>query len=432
MDVSVENTGGLARRMIVQVPGERVEQEVESRLQSMTRTMRLDGFRAGKVPLKVVEKRYGKQVRLEVINQLVNSTMQEAFSKENLRPVGNPNIETKASTPGEPLEYVVTFEVFPEVHGTINYNFSVVRPIVQVVEDDVTGMLENLRRQRATWKIVDRSAQSGDQVVIDFEGSIDGRAFSGNKASNMPVVIGSGSMVSGFEAQLAGLSAGSTNTVKVEFPADYPSAEVAGKKAEFAVKVQSVSELVLPEMDDSFAKSFGIESGGMDGLRTDVTNNMRRELKGLIASRIKEQVFNGLLQNNPVDAPKNLVDKEQSHLRDQQSSTTRSDAELRALAEKRVKLGVLVSELAKRNHVQIDPSRVREMVETIASSYETPDEVVQWYYSNQEMLANVQSSVIEEQVAEWVMQYGGIEVIDQQLSFNQLVEESRRTQGLQA
>lgn len=430
MDVSVENTGGLARRMLVQVPGERVEQEVESRLQSMTRTMRLDGFRAGKVPLKVIEKKYGKQVRLEVINQLVNSTMQEAFSKENLRPVGNPNIETKASNPGEPLEYVVTFEVFPEVQGVINYNFSVTRPVVQIVEADIAGMLDNLRRQRATWKITERPAQSGDQVVIDFEGSIDGRAFSGNKANNMPVVIGSGSMISGFDAQLAGLSAGDAKTVKVEFPADYPSAEVAGKKAEFSVKVQSVSELVLPELDDSFAKSFGIDSAGMDGLKADVTNNMRRELKGLITSRIKEQVFNGLLKSNPIDVPKNLVDKEQMHLREQQDSTARSDAEVRALAEKRVKLGVLVSELARRNQIQIDPSRVRGMVETIAASYETPDEVVQWYYSNQETLANVQSSVIEEQVAEWVMENGGIEVIDQQLSFNQLVEETRRTQGL--
>lgn len=430
MEVSVENTGGLARRMTVQVPAERIEHEVTSRLQSMTRTMRLDGFRAGKVPLKVVEQRYGKQVRQEVVNQLVNSTLQEALTSENLRPAGSPDIVTRESAPGDPLEYVATFEVFPALHEDIKYNFKVIRPIVEIAEDDIAGMLENLRHQRATWSRVERPAQAGDQITVDFEGSIDGQPFSGNKASNMPLVLGSGSMVKGFEEQLTGLSAGDEKTVQVDFPADYPSAEVAGKHAQFSVKVQAVSEAVLPEMDESFARSFGIESTGMEGLKADVTNNMQRELTGLIASRIKEQVFKGLLDCNPLDVPGNLVATELMRLREQ-NTKARPDAELGALAEQRVRLGVLVSELAKRNQIQIDPNRVRGMIETIASSYETPDEVVQWYYSNQEMLGNVQSSVIEEQVSEWVIQHGGVEVIDQQMSFNQLVEEARRTQGLQ-
>jgi trigger factor len=425
MEVSVENTGGLTRKMTVQVPAERVDQEVASRLQSMTQTVRLDGFRAGKVPLKVIGQKYGKQVRLEVISQLVSSTMQEAFTQENLRPAGEPNIEPRESAPGEALEYVVTFEVFPEMGADVSYGFSVTRPVVEVTDDDINAMLDNLRKQRATWKQVDRAAQAGDQVTIDFTGTINGEDFSGNTAQSMPVVLGSGSMIKGFEEQLEGLSAGDEATLQITFPDDYPSSEVAGKPAEFAVKVHGVSEMELPELDDSFAEGFGISGGSMAGLIEEVTNNMQRELKGLVTSKLKTQVFDGLLEKNPVDVPQSLVDTEVQQLREQHAFQGQSDEELRANAEKRVKLGVLVSGLASHNQLQIDPARVRAMVETIAASYEKPEEVIQWYYGNQEMLANVQSSVMEEQVVEWVIASSGIEIEDQPQSFSELVEEAR-------
>ncbi|MDH3980355.1 MAG: trigger factor [Gammaproteobacteria bacterium] len=429
MEVSVENTGGLARRMTVQVPAERVDQEVESRLQSMTRTVRLDGFRAGKVPLKVVEQKFGKQVRLEVIGQVVSSTMQEAFAQESLRPAGDPSIEPKESVPGEPLEYVATFEIFPELNAEISYGFSVVRPTAAITDEDVNAMLDTLRRQRATWKTAGRAAQSGDQATIDFTGTVDGKPFSGNTAENMPIVLGSGSMIKGFEEQLEGLSAGDEKTLNITFPEDYPSSEVAGKPAEFAVKVHDVSEMVLPELDDSFAEGFGITSGGMTGLKAEVTGNMQRELSGLVASKLKIQVFDGLLEKNPVDVPQGMVDTEVQQLREQHALQGQSDEVLRANAEKRLKLGVVVSELAKQNQIQVDPDRVRTMVETIAASYEKPEEVIQWYYGNQEMLANVQSSVMEEQAVEWVIEHSGVEVKDQKMSFNELVEEARRAQG---
>ncbi len=429
MDVSVENAGGLERRMTVQVPAERVEQEVQSRLDSMSKTVRLDGFRPGKVPLKVIEKKYGKQVRLEVVDELVNSTMQEALSQESIRPVGQPSVEPKEIQPGEPLEYVATFEVFPELSGMLDYGFKVTKPIVEITTDDVGNMLENLRQQRATWNVVERAAQPGDQVNIDFEGTIGGAPFAGNKAEQMPLVLGANTMIPGFEDQLAGVSAGDEKTLNITFPDDYAAAEVAGKDAEFQVKVNSVSEAVLPELDDDFARAFGIDENGMDGLREEITNNMQRELSGLITSKLKEQVFSGLLEANPVEVPRTLIESEIQQLQSQESNQGVDASSLQATAERRVKLGVLISEIVKLNNIQVDPDRVRKLVDTIAESYEKPEEVVQWYYGNQEMLAGVQSSVMEELAVEWVISSSGADVIEKETGFSDLVEEAKQSQG---
>ena len=429
MEVSIENTGGLSRRMTVQVPAERVDQEVGSRLQSMSRTVRLDGFRPGKVPVKVIEQKYGKQVRLEVVDQIVNSTLQDALTQENLKPAGTPTIEATESQAGESLEYTATFEVFPEISGDIDYSFSVTRPIVEITESDVNDMLDNLRRQRATWNEVNRPAAVDDQVTIDFEGTVDGNAFAGNKADKIPLVLGSNTMIPGFEDQLVTASAGEDKTLDITFPEDYPSAEVAGKAARFAVKVHSVSEMSLPEIDDEFARAFGITEGGVEALTREITNNMERELKGLIKSKLKNQVFNGLLMSNPVDVPATLVDSEIATLQQAEDSKGLDAGALRSRAEKRVRLGVIVSEIAKLNQIQIDPDRVRELVETIAASYEKPEEVVQWYYGNQEMLSGVQSAVIEEQVVEWIIEHSGVDVTDEKTTFSALVEEAKQSQG---
>jgi len=431
MEVSIENTGGLARRMTVQVPAERIDQEVTSRLQSMCQTVRLDGFRPGKVPLKVIEQKYGQQIRLEVVDQVVNSTLQEALTQESIRPAGVPSIDPKGFAPGEPLEYTASFEIFPELSGNIYYGFKVSKPAVEVAEEDVSGMLENLRNQRGTWKVVERASQADDQVTVDFEGTVDGQPFSGNKGEKVPLVLGSNAMVPGFEDQLVGVSAGDEKTLDITFPDSYPARDVAGKAASFAIKVHSVSEIELAELDDDFAKAFGIEDGGIEALKDEIRNNMNRELKGLIASKMKEQVFNGLMDANPVDVPRSLVDGEIQQLRSRQEENggVVDAAEIEAKAERRVKLGVVVSEIAKQNQIQIDPDRVRQMVETIASSYEKPEEVVQWYYGNQEMLAGVQSAVIEEQVVEWVVEHSGIEVEEVKTSFDALVEEAKQSQG---
>ncbi len=358
MEVSVENTGGLVRRMTVQVPAERVDQEVRSRLQSLVQTIRLDGFRPGKVPLRVIEKKFGKRVRLEVIDQVVNSTMQEALSRESLRLASDPSIEPKDSDPGEPLEYTATFEIFPEFEGDISYDFTVKRPKVEISDTDIDAMVDNLRRQRATWNPVERPAADGDQLTISFEGTIDGQPFAGNKAENLPLVLGSGSMVPGFEEQLVGVSAGEEKAIEVTFPADYPSAEVAGKTATFKINAILVTEMELPELNDAFATAFGIAEGGLQGLRNEVTNNMQRELKGLVTSKLKGQVFDGLLACNPVEVPQTLIENEVREMQGTQHFQGRSPEALQAEAERRVKLGVLVSEVARRNDVQLDPGRV--------------------------------------------------------------------------
>jgi trigger factor len=355
--------------------------------------------------------------------------MQEALSQESIRPVGQPSVEPKVMQPGEPLEYVATFEVFPELSGMLDYGFKVTKPIVEITNDDVGNMLENLRQQRATWNVVERAAQPGDQVNIDFEGTIGGAPFAGNKAEQMSLVLGANTMIPGFEDQLAGVSAGDEKTLNITFPDDYAAAEVAGKDAEFQVKVHSVSEAVLPELDDDFARAFGIDENGMDGLREEITNNMQRELSGLITSKLKEQVFSGLLEANPVEVPRTLIESEIQQLQSQESNQGVDASSLQATAERRVKLGVLISEIVKLNNIQVDPDRVRKLVDTIAESYEKPEEVVQWYYGNQEMLAGVQSSVMEELAVEWVISSSGAEVIEKETGFSDLVEEAKQSQG---
>ena len=429
MQVSVEKRDGLERRMTVHVPAERIDQEVDSRLQSMKGSVRLDGFRPGKVPFSVIEKKYGKQVRQEVVQRVIGETLQEALTQESLRPAAAPKIDPMESLPGEPLEYVATFEVFPELTAPIDYGFKVTLPVVEIGEADVTAMLEKLRKQRATWKAVDRKAQTDDQVVIDFKGTIAGNAFQGSNVEKMPVVIGSNTMMRGFEEQLIGAGAGDERTLRVTFPADYPSREVAGKDAEFRVKLHTVSEMVLPELDDEFARAFGVAGKGLVGLMEEVTANMQRELKQLIKSNVKDQVFSGLLARNPVDIPRSLIDDETARLRAQQTTQTANSFELQANAERRVKLGVLVTAIVKQNRIQIDPDRVRETIETIAASYEKPEEVVQWYYGNQELLSNVQSAVIEEQVVDWMLEYSGIQVANTPTTFDALVEAAKQAKG---
>lgn len=429
MQVSVENTGGLERRMTVQVPAERIDKEVDSRLQSMKTTVRLDGFRPGKVPLGVIEKKYGTLVRQEVMQQVIRSTLQDALAQERLRPAAEPSIDPVESFPGQPLQYVATFEIYPEITAPIDYGFKVNRPVVEIGAADIDAMLEKLRRQRATWKAVNRAAQTDDQVVIDFEGSIAGKAFAGSKGQKFPLVLGSNAMVPGFEDQLVGAGAGEERTLRVVFPADYPSREVAGKDVEFRVEVHSVSEMVLPEFDDDFARAFGVADKGLEGLRQEVAANMQRELKQLIKADIKDQVFSGLLERNPVEVPRRLVDHEMALLQSQHKTLMANGSELQANAERRLKLGLLVSEILKQNHIELDPDRVRDMIESIAASYEKPEEVVQWYYGNQEMLANVQQAVIEEQAVDWLMQHSNIEVQDLQFTFDALVEKSKQSKG---
>ena len=307
MQVSVETTSGLGRRMTVQIPAEQIDQKVESKLQQLARSVRLDGFRPGKVPLSVVKKRYESQVRSETAGELIASSYEQALQQQNLRPAGEPDIEQTRNQPGQALEYVVTFEVYPDVEPPEIADISIERPVVEVTGADVDNMLEKLRKQRVTWTKVERPSADGDRLEIDFKGTIDGQSFSGNSASNVPLELGSGSMIPGFEEQLTGSSAGERKTIEVTFPTDYASKEVAGKTAQFDVSVNAVAEAVLPELDDDFAKTFGVGDGGLDKLREEVRRNMTREMDAAVKSRVKQQVFEALLAKADIDVPAALI-----------------------------------------------------------------------------------------------------------------------------
>jgi trigger factor len=406
MQVSVENTSALERRMTVQIPAEQVDSVVKTRLQSMTRTVRLDGFRPGKVPFKVVERKFGPQVRLEALGELISSTYQEALQQQNLRPAGEPRIDPPQSQGGETLEYVATFEVYPDFEPAPVADLKVTRPAAEVTDADVDGMLEKLRKQRVDWEPKEDAAALGDRVIIDFEGTIDGEAFSGNKASNLPLELGSKTMIDTFEEQLVGARAGEERSIEVKFPADYSFADVADKPARFQVKVSQVQAAHLPELDDTFANSFGISEGGLEGLRAEVRRNMERELSQTIKNKVKRQVFDALLEQNAIDVPRALVNSEVDALERQareQGMQAGGREAFEQEAGRRVALGLIIGEIIRRNQLQVDPERVRAEIENLSASYEKPEEVVQYYYNNRDALAGVQSYVMEDIVTDWVL-----------------------------
>lgn len=435
MQVSVEQTGSLERKVTVQVPAERVEDEVTNRLRNLARRVRMDGFRPGKVPFKVVKKRYDGQVRGEVLSELVQQTLAEALRQENLQPAGGPRIEPKRMEPGQALEYSAVFEVYPKIELASLENAEIEKPTAEVADADVDKMLDKLRTQRATWNEVDREAREGDQVIVNFEGSIDGEVFSGGKGEQVPIVLGSGSMIEGFEAQLEGAKSGDHRTVEVRFPDDYRAQEVAGKDAKFEVDLIKVSEPVLPELDDDFARAFGVAEGGADALRTEVRGNMERELEQKLRARTKEQVLERLREANDIEVPKALVDEEITRLMAQ--ATGKRPEELKGLnlprevfedrARQRVALGLLIGEVIKANELQLDAERVRETLERVASSYEDPEEVKQAYRKNPSLRNDLEAHVMEDQVVELLL--GQMKVKEKQMAFDEVMNEGGATGG---
>lgn len=428
MQVSVENSGTLERKMTVQVPAERLEQEVDNRLKNMARTVRIAGFRPGKVPYKVVQQRYGKQVQLEVANELMSSTFQEALNQEGLRPAGGPKkIEPKAIERGEALEYTAVFEVYPEFSPAPLDDVEIEKPVTEINEQDVDSMLDKLRKQRATWETVDRAAAQGDQVVVDFKGTIDGEAFDGGEGTDMTVEIGSGRMIAGFEEGLIGLKAGDEKVLDLTFPEDYHSEALAGKSVKFEVKVKQVSESKMPEIDEDFAASLGVAEGGVEALRAEVQRNMERELDNALKAVIKDRAFEALLQKNEIEVPESLIEEEVDRLSQEmqmqmgQNQNINLPRELfHDKAKRRVMLGLIIGEVVKANNIQVDQDRMRSLIENIAASYENPDEVVQWYYGNQEAMASAQTLVLEDQVVDWIMEQA--KVVEKPCAFDELIE----------
>ncbi len=413
MQVTEESVNGLARTIRIQVPSADIDTAVQKKLQSLAKEVRINGFRPGKVPLKVVKKRFGGQVRQEVLGDVINESYHNAVTQENYRPAGMPSIEpVKMEDDSEEFAYTATFEVYPEIE-LVSLNGATVTKTESSVEDaDLDEMMETLRQQRKVWNEVDRASENGDQIVMDFVGSIDGEEFPGGSAKEAPLELGSNSMIPGFEDQLVGAKKGDEKTITVNFPDDYRATELAGKEAQFQITVHAVKVSELPAVNEEFAKEFGVEEGGVDALRADIKKNMERELKQALENKDKQAVMDLLLEKNDFPVPGSLVTDEIGRLKkqliDQMQVPEGSEPELddemfKSDAERRVKLGLLVAEVIRKNEMKPDPDKVRSTIESMAASYEDPQQVVDYYYSNQEYMQNIEGLVLEQQVTDWVM-----------------------------
>jgi len=415
MQVSVETTSGLERLLKVSVPAERIDQDVNKRIQQTARTVRIDGFRPGKVPVKVVKQRYGKGIREEVLGQVVQESFYQALQQEEINPAGTPAIEFTKDAEGENLEYTAKFEVYPEIELADFSKVAIEKKAADVTDADLDQMIETLRKQQAEWNAVERAAAEGDQVRIDFEGFIDGEAFDGGKGEGMDLVLGSNSMIPGFEDGLVGATAGADVELNVTFPESYQAENLQGKDAVFKVKVVSVSEQVLAELNEEFFSKFGLEEKTEDAFRVEVRKNMDRELKQALKMKLKDQVFSQLLEVNPIEVPAALIDGEIDNLRRQavmQFAGPDSDMDPNTLpkemftdqADRRVKIGLLMQEVIKVNELEADEERVKETLNEMAETYQDPQQVIDWYMGNEEMLGQIKGLVLEEQVVDKLLE----------------------------
>ena len=431
MQVSIESSKGLERQVKIVVPAEKIDTEVLQRLQKATKTVNIKGFRKGKVPLNVVKQQYGKAVRQEVMGEVVNSSFYDAIKQEDLKPVGQPKIDSILDNAGQDLEYTATFEVYPEVKLADLSKVSIKRPVADIQADDLEKMIDVLRNQQASFDETDKPAADGDKVNIDFVGTLRGKKeFPGGSAEAQDLVLGSNSMIPGFEDGLVSVSAGDETFLKLKFPKDYHAEEVKGKSVSFAVKVNSVSAKTLPALDDDFFKLYGVEAGGEEKFREDVEANMQRELNNAIRSNIKNRIMDQLYKLNKVEVPEALVANEIVQLKKQMIQQFGGGQEFdlnmlpddmfKAKAQRRASLGVIVSEVVKVESLTPNEDQVRARIDEIASTYEQPSEVVDYYYSKPELLSSVEAVVLEDQVTELVLSKGKVK--EEKLSYEDAVK----------
>ncbi len=430
MQNNQETQSALERRIDMSVPMADIDKEVENRLKRLARTVKMPGFRPGKVPMKIVAQSYGHQARSEAIGAAVEKSFGEKVREQNLRVAGSPRIEPREAANEETLEFSAVFEVYPEVELGDLSSQKVERPVLTVGDAEVEKTLDVLRKQRTTFAKVDRAAKEGDRVVIDFVGRKDGEEFEGGKAEDFPFVIGAGSMLKDFETAVQGLSAGESKTFDMTFPEDYHAANLAGQSVQFDITVKGVEAPVLPEIDTDFAKALGVQDGDVAKLREEVKNNLEREVKRRIQSKVKEQVMDALLAVHPIEVPSALVEAESRQLAD----NAKRDMEMRGMnvkdipvnpswfteqAQRRVKLGLIMAELVKAKELFAKPEQIRTLVEEMAQSYEDPSELVRWYYAQPERLSQAEAVVVEDNVVEWVVSQ--VQTTDSEIGFDELM-----------
>jgi trigger factor len=435
MQVSVENTSALERRMTIGVPAERIETEVNKRLQQTARRAKVPGFRPGKVPMSVIRQRYEASARQEALGDLIQETFYEAVVEQKLNPAGAPAVEPKVFEKGKDLEYVATFEVFPEFEVKGLDGIEIERQDSSVEDADIDKMLDVLRKQGTRYEAVDRAAATDDQVTIDFVGTQDGEAFAGGSAEGTKLVLGSGRMIPGFEDGLVGAKAGDERVLDLTFPEDYQNLDLAGKAAQFKVTVKEVAAPELPELNEAFFKQFGVEETTVEGFRAEVRKNMERELRQALKTKVKNQVMDGLLAANQIDVPAALISNEVDRLRVQAVQQFGGNIQPDQLpaelfteqAKRRVLLGLIIAEMVKQFELKPDDARVRELIEEMAAAYQEPEQVVKWYYQNEQQLNEVRSVVLEEQVVDTVLKQA--KVTDKQVSYEDAVKPAEAPQA---
>lgn len=419
MQVSVETTQGLERRLTISVPAETVDVEVNNRLRQVSKTQRINGFRPGKVPPSVIQKRYGKSVRQEVAGEIMQRSFVDAIVAEKINPAGRPSFVAKSNEDGKELTFEATFEVYPEVELNNLDKITVERPDVEVTDADLEEMFETLQKQHQTWKENKRKSKKGDKLTLDFTGRIDGTEFEGGKAEGFELELGAGRMIPGFEKEITGMKAGEEKTIKVTFPDDYHAENLKGKEAEFDIVIHKTEGPVLPAVDDEFAKLFGVEEGGVEALREEVSKNMSRELSQAVKAKVKNQVLDGLLASHEVGLPSALVAQEIDVLRQQAMQRFQGQMDPKNLpelpsemfkeqAERRVKIGLLLGEVIKVNELKVSNEKVDELIATAASAYEDPQEVIEYYANNKELMQQMQNVALEEQAVEFLVEKANV------------------------
>jgi len=410
MQVSVETTQGLERKLTISVPSADIENEIKKRIQQLSRTQRIAGFRPGKIPLKVINSRYGDAVKHEVYTEAMQKNYYQAVIQEKLNPAGAPRVEPSESE-GENFEFTAVFEIYPDIKIPDLSKLKIKIAVAEVGDKDVVQMLDTLRKQRAEWESIKRMAKKGDQVVVDFDGTLDGEAFDGGKGEAVAIVLGEGKMLPDFEEGLLKIKKGEQREIDVAFPDDYQSENLQGKTAQFVIKAVDVKAQKLPPLDEEFVTEFGIADGSVEAFKKEVRGNMERELKQTLTSQNKTSVLDAVAKASKTEIPKSMLDGEIDRLRQQMSQQIQGQEELPELpsslfeeqATKRVTLGLVMSELIKQQSLTADEAKVKQTIEQMASAYDDPDQVTSWYYSDKNRLAEIESLVLEDTVVEFIL-----------------------------
>ena len=439
MQVSVETTGSLERSVTVDVPEERISSAVEERLKSMSRTSRIQGFRPGKAPLRVIKQRFGAQVRKEVVEKLVTSSFYEAVSKEDLKPVGRPLIDPLQEKVGEGLSYTATFEVLPEFKLNPVEDLEIEKPVCPITDTDVDGMIDKLRRQRRDFRVEERAAREGDRVNVNCRGLVDGEVQDNLKMEDMDIEIGENIFIPGFEEGLIGASAGQSLTLNLTFPDDYNNEDLAGKPVVFELEVNHVAETVLPELAEEFFEAFGVKEGGEQAFRQEIRRHMEREVDVASRTRLRDATMQSLHDANEIEVPNTLVNAEFERMKDmlvkdmemrgvakEVAAQFTANEELRNTARRQVALQLLTAEIISSQELRASPEKVREIIEKRAQSYEDSASLINWYYNDKERLAEIEALALEDEVINWISTRGRVK--DVPLSFDELMNKGQTQQ----